>query len=572
MVDAENRFTTLNCHFEIDEVRNINLLNEASIIQSYSLEIDNQLPLFYHHWVWITDDQVVFCSNEDSNTHLYLCTLSNEDKSLKISDKLSTIGLIGNVTSSNTTVIFQLTEGSVYAVKIEAGKFLPLDLLYSLTSLCEKIEATQPEAGGDVQVVALKNQQNLYLNDQKIATEVSSFLLTDSYILFTTLDQLKFVRLDNGQIINERRIERGGKLTVVVPKDSRTVMQLPRGNLEAIQPRVLSLCIIGELLDLGEYRKTFDLLRKQRINLNLLVDHNPVKFLENIDHFVEDIQNTHWLNLFLSDLQNEDVTVTMYSSNYQQRASRCAECFHGDKIEVVCSKICEVFLAKGISQYLLPVVTTHVKRKNLEEALRIIWAVKSSEVEAASNVPDVAKTAVTSQEALKYLLYLVNVSELYNVALGMYDFSLVLFVAQKSQKDPKEYIPFLNELQGFEENYRKYKIDHHLKRFEKALEHIVKCGVEKVDELLELISTHDLHTKALRLFKKTDECYREVVLQFADHLRSKGQITDACFMYERAGDYKQALLSAKHILDWRKCVVFAQKCSYTDAEVQQLCL
>ena len=38
------------------------------------------------------------------------------------------------------------------------------------------------------------------------------------------------------------------------------------------------------------------------------------------------------------------------------------------------------------------------------------------------------------KEALDYLLFLVDVDSLYNVALGMYDFDLVLLVAQSSHK------------------------------------------------------------------------------------------------------------------------------------------
>ena len=41
---------------------------------------------------------------------------------------------------------------------------------------------------------------------------------------------------------------------------------------------------------------------------------------------------------------------------------------------------------------------------------------------------------VTSEEALKYVLFLVDVNQMYDVALGMYDFDLVLMVAEKSQK------------------------------------------------------------------------------------------------------------------------------------------
>lgn len=41
---------------------------------------------------------------------------------------------------------------------------------------------------------------------------------------------------------------------------------------------------------------------------------------------------------------------------------------------------------------------------------------------------------VSAEEALKYTLFLVDVNQLYDIALGMYDFQLVLLVAEKSQK------------------------------------------------------------------------------------------------------------------------------------------
>ena len=41
---------------------------------------------------------------------------------------------------------------------------------------------------------------------------------------------------------------------------------------------------------------------------------------------------------------------------------------------------------------------------------------------------------INPEEALKYLLFLVDVNELYDIALGTYDFDLVLMVAEKSQK------------------------------------------------------------------------------------------------------------------------------------------
>jgi elongator complex protein 1 len=44
------------------------------------------------------------------------------------------------------------------------------------------------------------------------------------------------------------------------------------------------------------------------------------------------------------------------------------------------------------------------------------------------------KPTVSSDEALNYLFYIVDVYELFDVALGLYDFDLVMMVAAKSQK------------------------------------------------------------------------------------------------------------------------------------------
>ena len=48
-----------------------------------------------------------------------------------------------------------------------------------------------------------------------------------------------------------------------------------------------------------------------------------------------------------------------------------------------------------------------------------------------------------SKEALEYVSWLVNANHLFDVALTTYDFELVCLVASQTQKDPKEYVPYL---------------------------------------------------------------------------------------------------------------------------------
>lgn len=296
-----------------------------------------------------------------------------------------------------------------------------------------------------------------------------------------------------------------------------------------------------------------DIMRKERINLNILCDHNLNIFFENLETFVADISNVSWLNLFLSDLKNEDFTTTMYAGSYFQRSPQypSGSFSISNKVQIICEQLCEHMKAKDSGKYILPIITTYVKTNRLEDALEIIWNTRRNEC----NHDDKKK----SEDALKYLLYLVDVNNLFNVALGMYDFELVLFVAAKSQKDPKEFLPFLNELDSYEENYRKFKIDEHLKKYEKAIQHIAKCGEEKLSEALLFIEKHRVYRKALEEYNGLENSYKKICLSFAEYLRGKGKLDEASIMYERAGDLSQAVQTAKSSLDWRRCLSMCEK-------------
>ena len=65
---------------------------------------------------------------------------------------------------------------------------------------------------------------------------------------------------------------------------------MPRGNLESIQPRSLTVLLVQNLLNSSRFQDAFLLARRQRINLNLLVDHNMQHFMKNIDKFVEQVR------------------------------------------------------------------------------------------------------------------------------------------------------------------------------------------------------------------------------------------------------------------------------------------
>uniref|UniRef100_A0AAG5CYA7 Elongator complex protein 1 n=1 Tax=Anopheles atroparvus TaxID=41427 RepID=A0AAG5CYA7_ANOAO len=516
------------------------------------------------HSLWVNPDNVVLCCNnffvslnlkkskqwkeqyfdwiEHNTTEPFA-----EHETIACAEALGSDSVLIELTSGRLMRVEGFTVGQpgVESFSIKPHSILP--------EFCEQLFIDQQRSPADVYAFS-QTRRNLYRNGTLLASEVTSVFLSGEYLLFTTIGELKFVPLGDklqATTVGERRLERGSKLVTVVSKASRTIFQLPRGNLEAISPRVLSLCLIAKHLEALEYHDAFDIMRKERINLNLLVDHDAERFLAHLDtHFLAQITNVSWLNLFITDLTNQDVCRTMYESNYpgRQQLAECSPSSSGYTVEGKVQFICERLLGAMDSDptvLTLPKITCHVKQGQLEKALSLIWMLKRDN-----------PTPEPAEEALRYLLYLVEVNVLYDAALGMYDFGLVLFVATKSQKDPKEYLPFLNELKRLDENYRKYRIDCHLKRYDRALAHISRCEAEKgrLQEVLELIDTHNLYTTAIECYRMSsnEEYLRKIYERYADQLRKGGKHAEASMMYERMGDIQQAINSARHALDWRR--------------------
>lgn len=510
------------------------------------------------HALWMSVESILIASGST----IQLCSIDT-------GTVVSEICLEGDIGSVNMltacTAIAQLVDGTLVALDVNDNEISVSDLeLEKLPEFCERFEVTT--SNDKPAVYALKqNKKKLYLNSKELATEVTSFVITDDndFLIYTTIGELKFVG-ESSQVVDTRRIERGSRIISLVKDKSQVIFQLPRGNLETISPRILSLKIIKRLLKANQYRLALDLLRKERINLNLLIDLNPQKFLRDLAVFIEQVDNISWLNLFLTELKNEDVTVTMYkfcgSIDVDQEVFDKAYTVD-NKIHHVSNKMLEIFQATNRTKYLLPSLTCHVKNQQLETALQMIWDLKKSGV--ADKEAD---------DAVKYFLYLIDINVLYNIALGMYDFQLVLFVAQKSQKDPKEYIPFLNELNKLDKSYAKFKIDCHLKRYGKAIKHIAAlCDDEaKFDEAIEVTKKHELYEDALASFAGDEKCYRRICVLFGDHLRVKGKLLDASLLYERGGEFQQALSGARNTLDWQRCLVLGKKCGFGEDEMKDL--
>lgn len=533
-------------------------------------------PFQCFNWFWVNADIVIanIVHNIDTiNLVEYSTTLEKIINTGEIALP-STVKRIQSHPTEPSSLFLQLQDGDIVQSKLGEDLEIPDE---SFGVPCPIFDVFQID--NEIYFIGLSHNGQLYINQKMIMNSVSSFFVHTHFLLLTTLqhvllcteltkaglDAIMEYQKKESTHVYKRKIERGAKLVIVVPNDTRTVFQMPRGNIEAIQPRPLSLKIIGEYLDHLQYHEAFDLMRKQRINLNLIYDHDPENFIKHIDIFLDSVQNISWLNLFLSDLENSDVTKTMYSSSYADKPDK-PKSEIDDKVKKVCDIVRDHLKKRpDCDTKILPLLTTFVKKNTIEDFESALLIIKELKVQESSG----AKLPVGSDEALKYLLYMVDVNQLFDVALGMYDFELVLLVAYKSQKDPKEYVPMLDELNEMEENYKRFTINKHLKRFERAVESLVMCGTSKHNELKTFVKYHSLYREALSLLSPKDAIFNEISDDFGLYLKLKKQYTQAGIVYERANSIDKAIECYKEALEWELAINLAH--SWPHEQFKDLC-
>nr|XP_006133345.1 elongator complex protein 1 [Pelodiscus sinensis] len=428
--------------------------------------------------------------------------------------------------------------------------------------------------GGEEAILGLTDRSRFFMNDVEVASNVTSFATSEEFLLVTThshscqcvslrdtsLKDLQAGFSGSSTPNNEtlRKVERGSRIVTVVPQDTKLILQMPRGNLETVHHRALVLAQIRKWLDRLMFKEAFECMRKLRINLNLLYDHNPKVFLENVETFIKQIESVNYINLFFTELKEEDFTKTMYPSPVSSSVQP-QEYPGQNKVDLVCDAMRAAMENINPQKYCLSILTSHVKKSTpeLEIALQKVQELRVTEAVSP------AAEGVTAEAALKYLLFLVDVNELYDHSLGTYDFDLVVMVAEKSQKDPKEYLPFLNTLRKMETNYQCYTIDKYLKRYKKALCHLSKCGPEHFSEFLNLVKDQNLYSEALKLYPPDSPEHEAVGSAFGEHLSQKHLYEQAGLIFARCGAFERALDAFVSSGSWQQALCMASRLGYT---------
>ncbi|BGP42072.1 Putative elongator complex protein 1 [Rhodotorula kratochvilovae] len=463
--------------------------------------------------------------------------------------------------------VLETREGEILEVSTTGEDALPSSTLSPFPEFCPHIaHVLLPGRFRFPALIGLAPSGRLYASSRLLASDASSFVLTDAFLIFTTFShEAKFLPLASlapgagaGAAASETRVEtraveRGARIVAVVPSATALVLQMPRGNLETVCPRPLVLAVVRAMLDGHRYRAAFLLCRRHRIDLNLLHDHDPRAFVENLHDVVGQIRDVDYLNLFLTSLKDEDVTRTMYRplSGSDSPAADAT-----DKVNRICDLVLADLHTRGdVFHYANTVLTAHVRKRPpaYEDALNVLVSLKEKDADRA-------------EDAVKYIIFLSDANKLFDLALGMYDFPLVLMLAQQSQKDPREYLPFLRALRALPAPLQRHQIDDHLGRQASALRNLAQAGEEHFEAAVEYARRHALWEVAHEVWEADEGKYETVLCANAEDLFDRSNYPEAALLFQLGNQPEKALLAYQRANMWQELFTLARSSGVVDEE------
>ncbi|CAJ2511583.1 Uu.00g072080.m01.CDS01 [Anthostomella pinea] len=476
----------------------------------------------------------------------------------------SMFGFVRVTQASSTDVLVQDGLGRLHGVVDQQ------DEMYSVRLTSQLPWSEVIDLAGSVIVIGLSRNGHLYANPRLLLKNCTSFLVTPAHLVITTTNHLvKFIHLtevDELEVPPDdpekdercRSIERGARLVTAMPTNMSLVLQMPRGNLETIFPRAMVVAGIRQLIEASDYRKAFSHCRTQRVDMNILYDHRPQQFLSNTGLFLDQVSDVANIDLFLSALRDEDVTQTVYRDTKSTKGEPLPEepthevtiGTKTSKVNTICDAVLSHLRSRKVMDHgtLQNIITANVCKAPpaYEDGLLVVATLMQEDEQLA-------------EKAVEHICFLADVNTLYDGALGLYHLDLALLVAQQSQRDPREYLPFIQNLHQLPDLRRKFAIDDHLNRHEKALSHLQAIHAHK--EVQEYTVKHSLHTAALKLYRYDQPNLTILTGLYALHLETTSRKREAGLTYESLHDYTAATrcYSAAGVSCWRECLFTAQQ-------------
>ncbi|XP_078429226.1 IKI3 family protein [Wolffia australiana] len=365
--------------------------------------------------------------------------------------------------------------------------------------------------------------------------------------------------------------ERGAKLVGVVHGDeAAVVLQAMRGNLECIYPRKLVLLAIMNALTQRRYADAMFMVRRHRIDFNFIVDYLGLSdFVESAGDFVSQVKNLSYITDFVCAVKEENVTETVY----KQQSKGISPSDSNNKVSTVLSAVRKALEERieGSPERELCVLTTLARSQPpaLEEALGRIRKIRETELTDV-DISTQKLSHPSAEDAVKHLLWLSDAEAVFEAALGLYDLNLAAIVALNSDKDPKEFLPYLESLERLPTMIMKYKIDLRLGKHETALRHIVKAGEDCHEEAMRLMQANpNLYPLGLELVNGPLK-RKQVLEAWGGHLQEVKSYDAAATVFLCCSSHEKVLKAYRASGDWKGVMTVAGLLNYNQARTARL--
>lgn len=219
------------------------------------------------------------------------------------------------------------------------------------------------------------------------------------------------------------------------------------------------------------YKEAIMLVKKHRLDFNIMIDHDAKLFMSNIIRFIDQIENKTLLNFFLNEITENDSTKNVYKNYYKENKeeNKTYNWKNNSKVDTIMEIFRDQFIIRNKNEYKNLILMTYIKET------------KDGIIKALKYILDTFKIEKSTEllSCLEFIQRHIQDDDLfYNTTLSMYNISLVLMVAQVVNKDPKEYMSLITYLRKFEKTesfYMYFIIDCYLQNYEKALLNIINC-------------------------------------------------------------------------------------------------
>lgn len=408
--------------------------------------------------------------------------------------------------------------------------------------------------------IILNACKDLYINDKIICTGVTSALLFGKYLIWTTSAGMLYCVREKYfnktfDIFNVfvRPIEQGGRILCcnnMTPP--RIVLQLPRGNLETVSCKLVTIDILDEMLSKNNWKEALDIMRLEKINWNVLIDLNPQRFWNNIEHFVKAAKFSNLLTTIVADFDlNENCFQTIYYNHFKNVDNSVNK---KHIVEKIIDLLCSMDSVNNLN-CIAALQQKHISLKLALVSVKQIYAINNAKFDS------VCATAIRS------LLQQSHLNDVINEAFTLFDLRLLDLIYRNSNEDPKIYEPELTSLYNMSELERRFNLCLKANNRITAVKYLLltdKFGEKYMVDFLTKYKLENVAYTSISRYSNNRDSYQFKLVStvFAKRLATEGKYSEAGFVLKRGKFFEESLHHYRKALEWKEVIILMNILKY----------